>query len=246
MIDLFFSALLVGFFAQIIDGALGMGYGVLTNTFLLQFGLTPAVASANVHLAELFNTGVSGLSHWKMGNVDWALFKKLIIPGMLGGILGAYVLTEIPGDVIKPFVSVYLLLLGAYILWKAFKLLELRNVTTKIKRLAFVGGFFDAIGGGGWGPIVTSTLLARGNHPRFTIGSVNTTEFFVTGAQSLAFVLTLGFVGWNLIGGLIIGGVIAAPLGALVCKKISAKSLMLLVGSLIVVLNLWSLLRLFI
>ena len=227
----------VGFIAQLIDGALGMGYGVTSNSFLLGIGIPPAAASASVHAAEICTSGVSGFSHWKLGNIDKKLFLKLLIPGMIGGMLGAYILVSVPGKTIKPFIAVYLLLMGVIILRKAFIKIEERVVTTAIAPLGFVGGILDAIGGGGWGPIVTSTLIARGNNPRLTIGTINLVEFFVTVAESVAFILTIGLVHWKIIMGLIIGGVIAAPMGALLCKKLPTKTLLIMVGTLIIVLS---------
>ena len=229
---------LVGFIAQIIDGALGMAYGVSSNTFLLSIGLPPAAASASVHMAEVFTTGISGISHWKLGNIDWKLVKRLLVPGVIGGVSGAYLLTSIDGDVIKPFISAYLLIMGVIILVKAFnyKPKPQNGVhTARVSALGLVGGFFDAIGGGGWGPIVTTTLVARGKNARMTIGSVNFSEFFVTLAESITFVLTLSFLGyWQVILGLLLGGVIAAPLAAVLTKKMPAKVLMFIVGLLIV------------
>jgi len=230
----------VGFFAQIIDGAMGMAYGVSSNAFLLSLGIPPAAASASVHMAEVVTTGVSGLSHWRLGNINWKLVRRLLIPGVLGGIVGAYLLTSIDGNVIKPYISAYLLIMGIVILVKAF-----RNPTpsngehgTPTSLLGLVGGFFDAIGGGGWGPLVTTTLVARGDNPRFTIGSVNFSEFFVTLATSITFVLTLSFSQyWQIILGLLIGGVIAAPLAAVMARKLPIKALMILVGLLIIFLS---------
>lgn len=234
-----FIYILVGFVAQMIDGALGMAYGVSSNTFLLSVGIPPAAASASVHMAEVFTTGVSGLSHWRLGNLDKALIKRLLIPGVIGGVLGAYILSSIPGDVIKPFISAYLMIMGIVIIAKALrKNSEINHVTSHIVPLGLVGGFFDAIGGGGWGPIVTTTLVARGNHPRFTIGSVNFAEFFVTLAESVTFILTIGLEFWKIIVGLLIGGVIAAPLAAMVVKKLPTRLLMALVGVLIILLSL--------
>lgn len=230
----------VGFLAQIIDGAMGMAYGVSSNAFLLSLGIPPAAASASVHMAEVVTTGVSGFSHWRLGNVNWKLVRRLLIPGVLGGIAGAYLLTSIDGNVIKPYISTYLLIMGIVILVKAF-----RNPTpsvgehgTPTSLLGLVGGFFDAIGGGGWGPLVTTTLVARGDNPRFTIGSVNFSEFFVTLATSITFVLTLSFSQyWQIILGLLIGGVIAAPLAAFMARKLPIKALMILVGLLIIFLS---------
>ena len=229
---------LVGFIAQMIDGALGMAYGVSSNTFLLSIGLPPAAASASVHMAEVVTTGVSGISHWKLGNIDWKLVKRLLVPGVLGGIAGAYMLTTIDGDVIKPYISGYLLIMGLIILWKAFRYEAKPHNgvhTARVSVLGVIGGFFDAIGGGGWGPIVTTTLVARGKDARLTIGSVNFSEFFVTFAESVTFVLTLNFVEyWQVILGLLVGGVIAAPMAAVLTKKLPAKTLMFIVGLLIV------------
>lgn len=231
--------MLVGFIAQLIDGALGMAYGVSSTTFLLSLGIPPAAASASVHMSEIFTTGVSGLAHWRLRNIDTKLVKKLVIPGVVGGILGAYILVNIDGNLIKPFVSAYLLIMGIIILVKAFSPKQKLQEPRHIRLLGLVGGFFDAIGGGGWGPIVTTTLVARGNHPRATIGSVNFTEFFVTLAQSVTFILTLSFVAyWKIILGLLLGGVIAAPIAALATKHIPLKYLMLMVGIVIILLSL--------
>ena len=167
---------LVGFVAQMIDGALGMAYGVSSNTFLLSVGIPPAAASASVHMAEGVTTGISGLSHWRLGNIDWNLVKRLALPGVLGGIAGAYLLTSIDGNVLKPFISAYLLIMGVIILIKAFNGKHEPKETKHLGILGIIGGFFDAIGGGGWGPIVTTTLVARGKHPRYAIGSVNFSE----------------------------------------------------------------------
>ncbi len=220
-----------------IDGALGMAYGVSSTTVLLSMGVPPATASASVHTAEVFTTGVSGLSHLKLGNVNKNLFWKLLVPGAIGGALGAYILTSIPERMIKPFVAFYLLVMGIVILRKAFRKIRESNVTTRLFSLGLVGGFFDAIGGGGWGPIVTSTLVAKGHNPRFTIGSVNLAEFFVTVTEVAAFLATIGLIQWEVIAGLIVGGVMAAPLAAYVCKKLSSRTLMIIVGTLIIALS---------
>ena len=233
---------LVGFLAQTIDGALGMAYGVSSNTFLLSLGIPPAAASASVHMAEVVTTGISGVSHWRLGNVDWKLVKRLLIPGVLGGVAGAYLLTSLDGDVIKPWIAGYLLIMGAVIIYKALTTIP-RNTPDeyhgpRISLLGLFGGFCDAIGGGGWGPVVTSTLVARGKYPRMTIGSVNFSEFFITLAESVTFVLTLTFSEyWQIILGLLIGGAIAAPLAARMTAKLPLKALMILVGALIIILS---------
>ena len=236
--------IIVGFVAQVIDGALGMAYGVSSTTVLLSMGIPPAAASASVHAAEMFTTAVSGLSHLGLGNVDVHLFKKLVIPGVIGGVLGAYVLTTVPENTIKPFVAFYLLMMGLVILGKALKRIQETGVKTKLVPLGAVGGFLDAVGGGGWGPVVTSTLVARGNNPRLTIGSVNLAEFFVTVAESVAFFLTIGLVYWKIIVGLLIGGVLAAPLAAYICKRLPSRALMVILGTLIVLLSTRTLLSL--
>lgn len=228
-----FFFMLVGFVAQMVDGALGMAYGVTSNSILLTIGVTPAAASASVHFAEVVTTAVSGISHYGLGNVSMALIKKLVIPGVIGGAIGAYLLSSVDAKWIKPGVAAYLAVIGLTILYKAFRSPVERHVDTMIAPLGLAGGFFDAIGGGGWGPIVTSTLVARGNNPRFAIGSVNTSEFFVTLAQSIVFFITLGVMTWKIVLGLLIGGVIAAPMAALLCKRIPYKVLMVMVGLLI-------------
>jgi len=235
----------VGFFAQIIDGALGMAYGVTATTFLLSIGIPPAAASAGVHTAEIFTSGVSGLSHLKFGNVDKSLFKRLLIPGIIGGVLGAYILTSVSVKIIKPLVAVYLLLMGLFIIRRAVRKIGEEKAVKNVFSLGIAGGFFDAIGGGGWGPIVTSTLVARGTNPRFSIGSVNLAEFFVTIAEVATFFTLVGSVQyWQVILGLIIGGVIAAPLAAYVCKKLPSRLLMVIVGVLIVLLSIRTILSL--
>lgn len=238
--------MLVRFIAQMIDGALGMAYGVSSNTFLLSLGIPPAAASASVHMAEVVTTGISGLSHWRLGNIDWDLVKKLAIPGVLGGIAGAYLLASIDEDMLKPFISAYLLIMGVIILIKAFNGKHEPKETKYLGILGVVSGFFDAIGGGGWGPIVTTTLVARGKHPRYAIGSVNFSEFFVTFAESVTFVLTLSFLGyWQIILGLLIGGAIAAPVAAIVARKLPVRALMFIVGALIVGLSIRTIVQAF-
>lgn len=236
----FLVYVLVGFLAQMIDGALGMAYGVSSNTFLLSVGIPPATASASVHMAEVVTTGISGIAHWRLGNIDWKLVKRLLIPGVIGGVTGAYLLTSIPGDIIKPIVSAYLLVMGGVIIYKAFNLKEFKPKEhgRRVSLLGLVGGFFDAIGGGGWGPIVTTTLVARGKEPRLAIGSVNFSEFFVTFSESVTFVLALSFSEyWQIIAGLLVGGAIAAPIAAVLAKKLPVKALMIFVGVVIIILS---------
>lgn len=232
----------VGFIAQTIDGALGMAYGVSSNTFLLSLGIPPAAASASVHMAEVVTTGISGFSHWRLGNVDWKLVRRLLIPGVIGGVAGAYLLTSIDGNILKPYIAAYLILMGGVIIYKALTIKPRTKPDEyhgpRISWLGVLGGFCDAIGGGGWGPVVTSTLVARGKFARTTIGSVNFSEFFVTLSQSVVFVLTLSFSEyWQIILGLLIGGGIAAPLAARMTKRLPLKTLMIMVGVLIILLS---------
>lgn len=235
-----FLYVLAGFTAQMIDGALGMAYGVTATTFLLSFGVTPAASSASVHASEVFTSGVSGLMHLKFGNVNNKLFKSLLIPGVIGAILGAYILSSFEqyNYIIKPLVSGYTLILGIIIIFKALKKDSVRQKIKRIFPLAAVGGFLDSIGGGGWGPIVSSTLIARGRNPRYTIGSVNLAEFFIALSSSLTFVTIIGLTHWSIIAGLIIGGVIAAPIAAYIANKIPTKSIMILVGIVVIILSL--------
>ncbi|SEA48720.1 sulfite exporter TauE/SafE family protein [Nitrosospira multiformis] len=242
--SIFWNAAIVGFFAQVVDGALGMAYGVTATTFLLASGATPGVASASVHIAEIFTTGVSGISHVKFGNVNKDLFVRLLVPGILGSILGAVLVTQVDGALFKPYVSVYLLLLGIYILSKAFRSLRLRkNPPKHVGKLALFGGFVDAAGGGGWGPVVTSTLVSTGNDPRTTIGSVNFAEFFLTLTGAAVFTLLMETNTWPIIAGLVFGGLFAAPFAAVLCKKLHAKTLLILVGSLIIITSLYNVYR---
>ncbi|HWH17578.1 MAG TPA: sulfite exporter TauE/SafE family protein [Allosphingosinicella sp.] len=221
----------IGFAAQLIDGALGMAFGVISNTLLISIGVPPALASSRVHTVEVFTTGVSGVSHILHRNVDWALFARLMIPGVIGGILGAYVLTAFPADTARPFVLAYLSLVGLYLLWRALRHEHEERKPRVIAPLGLVGGFLDAAGGGGWGPIVTSNLLVQGANPRKVIGTVNTSEFFLAITISATFIATLGFgaLGGATLG-LLIGGIVAAPLGAHVAKRVPAKGLMIMVG----------------
>jgi uncharacterized membrane protein YfcA len=229
-----------GFIAQMIDGALGMAYGVTATTFLLSVGITPAAASASVHASEVFTSGVSGYMHLKFGNVNSKLFKTLVIPGVIGAILGAYVLSSLEdyAGYIKPIVSIYTLFLGAIIIRKALIKRQEKRQLKRVGWLALFGGYLDSVGGGGWGPIVSSTLIASGRHPKYTIGSVNLTEFFVSLASSITFFTVIGLGYWDVIIGLILGGVIAAPIAARLANKLPVKSMMILVGIVIIIVSL--------
>lgn len=241
--DAFWLAAGVGLFAQIIDGALGMAYGITATTFLLSTGVPPAAASASVHMAEIFTTGFSGISHWRFGNVDKALFKRLLIPGMVGAVTGAWIITSVDGNAIKPWISAYLVIMGLYVLSKAFRTIKRRTEPPKhVAALALTGGFVDSVGGGGWGPVVTSSLIGTGQDPRTTIGSVNAAEFFLSIAGGVSFAILIGFTHWEVIAGLVVGGLFAAPFAAWLCKRLHARTLLILVGTLITLIstfNLW-------
>lgn len=241
----FLLYVVAGFAAQVVDGALGMAYGVTASSLLLSFGMLPAMTSATVHAAECVTTGASALSHHAFANVSGVLFRRLVVPGVIGAVTGAYILATLPGDAVKPFVAIYLIVMGGVIVLKAIRALAPRAVTTRLVPLGFAGALVDAIGGGGWGPIVTGTLLARGNDIRQTVGSVNAVEFFVTGAASVTFVLTLGVTNWPIIGALALGGLLAAPLGAWICTRAPLRPFMLLVGVLVITLSVRTLLRYF-
>lgn len=231
----FLTLMAVGFAAQLVDGALGMAFGLISTTALLALGLPPAHASAAVHAAEIATTGASGVAHAAHRNIDRRLFPALCVAGVIGGVAGAYLLSNIDGRAIRPFIAVYLFLAGCLILLKAARL-GIRDLSRPPRHLAplgLVGGFLDAIGGGGWGPVVTSTLIGAGQAPRKVIGSVNAAEFFVTVAISITFLLELGLNHLEEILGLIAGGMLAAPLGAWLVKWLRPRLLMAMVGVLI-------------
>jgi uncharacterized membrane protein YfcA len=233
--------LLAGFLAQLVDGALGMGYGVTSATILLTAGVSPAAMSGSIHTAEMFASGASGYSHYKFGNVNKKLFKALVIPGVIGAVLGAILLAKY-GDThtpyLRPIIATYTMLLGLRILWNAFKKEQKKKKFKHYGWLAGFGGFLDSFGGGGWGPIVTTTLITKGRSPRFVIGSVSLTEFFVTLASAFTFFTLLGVTHWQVIVALVVGGLLAAPLAAKLAGKLPRKTSLILLGLLVIF---WSL-----
>ncbi len=236
----FWQSVLVGFVAQLVDGALGMAYGLVSTSFLLAFGVPPAAASAAVHTAEMFTTGASGAAHIWRRNVQWDLVWRLAPAGIVGGIGGALTLSYLPIAIMKPIVSVYLLCMGAFVLVLAMRGPQAPPEKPKgVRRVGLVGGFLDAAGGGGWGPIVTTTLLGRGHAPRQAVGSVNTSEFLVTAAISASFFFALGSVRWTDIIGLLIGGVVAAPIAAFAVSVVRPRVLMATIGCFVVSLAIW-------
>jgi uncharacterized membrane protein YfcA len=211
-----------------------MAFGVISNTLLISLGVAPAAASAGVHTVETFTTCVSGLSHIAHRNVDWKLLARLALPGIVGAVLGAYVLTQIDAGTAKPFVLAYLAAIGLFLTWRGVRYPPHHKPARIVEPLGFVGGFLDAAGGGGWGPVVTGNLLAQGAEPRRTIGTVNSAEFLVTLTSAITFVAALGWATFTAATlGLLIGGIIAAPLGAWLVKRISPKPLLVMVGILL-------------
>ena len=206
---------MVGFLAQIVDGALGMAFGLISNTLLVAvLGLTPAAGSASVHLVEVFTTAASGISHALHRNIDWKLFARIAIPGVIGGVAGAYLLTHIDGSIAKPLVMAYLAAIGVYLLYRSRRSVQPHRQPKVIAPLGLVGGFLDAAGGGGWGPVVTSNLLLQGATPRTTIGTVNAAKFVLTLAVSATFIVEMGLTAFTVATcGLLIGGFAAAPVG---------------------------------
>ncbi|MBL0355593.1 MAG: TSUP family transporter [Chitinophagaceae bacterium] len=231
---------LAGFLAQLVDGALGMGYGVTSASILLSTGVNPAAISGSIHTAEMFASGASGYSHYKFGNVNKKLFKTLVIPGVIGAIAGAFLLVflgEKYSNYIRPIMACYTLFLGVKILFNAFRKLNPQKKFRNFIPLAGAGGFLDSFGGGGWGPIVTTTLITNGRSPRFVIGTVSLTEFFVTLASAFSFFILLGVTHLQTIVALIIGGFVAAPLAAKLAGKLPRKTSFILLGVLVII---WS------
>jgi siroheme synthase-like protein len=241
---LFYWFLGAGFVFAMVDGAIGMSYGVTSASFSLAMGLPPASASMAIHISEVMSNGIAGWMHYRMGNVNWKLFKILIIPAIIGAVLGAYILSSLEhySSYVKPVVAVYTLFLGGVILMKAFNI-KRKKAEHKIKRigfLGFVGGFIDAAFGGGWGSIVLSSLIAGGRHPLFSLGTVKISRFFIATLSSLTFFTMLGGKYWEAVLGLIIGSALASPIAAKVSNKISAKTIMVAVGIIVMAVSLRS------
>lgn len=243
----FYYFLGAGFVFAMIDGAIGMSYGVTSTTFSLSMGITPATASMGVHLSEILSNGIAGWMHYRMGNINWKLFKMLLVPGIIGAVMGAYILSSLEhySAYTKPFVSLYTLILGIVIFNKALKTGKKRT-TAKIKRiglLGFGGGFIDAVGGGGWGSIVLSTLIAGGRHPRFSLGTVKLSRFFIALMSSLTFITMLNGARWEAVSGLVIGSALASPIAAKISNKISAKAIMMAVAVIVILISIRAILK---
>ena len=237
--DLFFWALLFGSIAALIDGSLGMAYGVTGTAFLLGYGISPIKAVAYIHIAEIFVSGSSGLNHWKIGNVDTKLFKKLLIPGIIGAIIGALIITKINIPYLSIVISVYLLCMGIFLIVKAYAKIKLqfKQKNSVVIPLAVTGGFVDGAGGGGWGPVVTTSLLGGKMMPKKVIGTVNASEFFINLASATAFLFLVKVTDWEALAGLIIGGFLITPYAAKTTSRMSVKMILTVVGCLITALS---------
>ncbi len=237
--DLFFWALLFGSIAALIDGSLGMAYGVTGTAFLLGYGISPIKAVAYIHIAEIFVSGSSGLNHWRIGNVDIKLFKKLLIPGIIGAILGALIITKIKIPYLSIVISIYLLFMGIFLIAKAYAKIKLqfKQKNSVVIPLAVTGGFVDGAGGGGWGPVVTTSLLGGKMMPKKVIGTVNASEFFINLASATAFLFLVKVTDWEALAGLIIGGFLITPYAAKATSRMSVKMILTVVGCLITALS---------
>lgn len=239
----FLFSILIGFAAQTVGSSLGMAYSVTCSSVLLAMGISPAMVSASVHTSEVVNRLVSGLSHFRFGNVDPKIFKKLALYGMLGAFIGAFVLTSLPVKLMRPMIAGMLLLMGLRILLTGLWQPKIRHRETRLGPLGFIGGFVDVIGGGGWGPVVTSTLIMRGNQTHIVVGSINFAKFFVAVVESATLIILLKTPQWDIIAGLITGGVLAAPMAAWSCRKIPPRVMTTLVGALVCALSIRTLVR---
>lgn len=246
--DLFFWALLFGAVAALIDGSLGMAYGVTGTAFLLGYGISPVKAVAYIHIAEIFVSGSSGLNHWKIGNIDTKLFKKLLIPGIIGAILGALIIAKVKIPYLSIIISIYLLFMGIFLVAKAYSKIKLqfKQNNSVVIPLAVTGGFVDGAGGGGWGPVVTTSLLGGKMEPKKVIGTVNASEFFINLASAVSLLFLVKVTDWEALAGLIIGGFLVAPFAARVTSKMSVKMILTFVGLLITVISLRKIFNFFI
>lgn len=239
----FYWFIAIGLVAQLVDGALGMAFGLVSSSVLLSMGLPPAAVSASVHAAEVVTTGVSGASHAYFRNIDKRLFWQLTLSGAAGGIIGAYALTRLPGEALRPFVYAYLLVLALLILLRAAGRLLPKREIRRVPVLGFFAGLLDASGGGGWGPLATSTLLASGGQARTTIGTVNAAEFVITLAVSSTFLLTIGLQHLEIVLGLLVGGALAAPLAAWLVRHVRERVVLVAVGLLVLCISSYHIVR---
>ncbi|AHF16569.1 ABC transporter permease [Niabella soli DSM 19437] len=240
---LFYWMLLVGFLAEIVAGSMGMGYGVICTTILLMLNVAPPIVSASIHSAESFTTAAGSISHFKLGNVNKKLTKALAIPAVIGAVIGALTLSylgERDARITKPFIAAYTLYLGVRILMNTFnkKKKKITSKKTNITALGLAGGFIDSFGGGGWGPLVTGTFIKNGRSPRYVIGSSTVAKFILTLTSAITFVFTLGIQHWNIVAGLLIGGIVTAPFSAMLTSKLPTKKMFVVVGVLVITMSL--------
>ena len=236
---LFYWMLLVGFAAEVVAGSMGMGYGVICTTILLILNVSPPVISASIHSAESFTSAAGSISHWQLGNINKKLARALAIPAIFGAIIGALLLSYVGeryAKITKPFIAVYTMYLGIRILQNAFKKTEVnqKKKATKITVLALIGGFIDSFGGGGWGPLVTGTFIKNGHTPRYVIGSSTFAKCILTVASAITFIFTIGIQHWNIVAGLLIGGIVTAPFSAMLTAKLPAKKMFTAVGIVVI------------
>jgi uncharacterized protein len=236
---LFYWMLLVGFAAEIVAGSMGMGYGVICTTILLILNVPPPVISASIHSAESFTSAAGSISHWQLGNINKKLAKSLAIPAIIGAVVGALLLSYVGeryAKITKPFIAVYTMYLGIRILQNAFKKREInqKKKATKITALALIGGFIDSFGGGGWGPLVTGTFIKNGHTPRYVIGSSTLAKCVLTVASAVTFIFTIGIHHWNIVAGLLIGGIVTAPFSAMLTAKLPTKKMFIAVGIVVI------------
>lgn len=240
---LFYWMLLTGFVAEIVAGSMGMGYGVICTTILLMLNVPPPVVSASIHSAESFTTAAGSISHFKLGNVNKKLIKALALPAIIGAVIGALLLTYVGekyAAITKPFIAAYTLYLGVRILTNVFKSKERRieKKKTNIPLLGLVGGFIDSFGGGGWGPLVTGTFIKNGRTPRYVVGSSTVAKFILTVTSAVTFIFTIGIHHWNIVAGLLIGGIITAPFSAMLTSRLPVWKMFFVVGVLVIVMSL--------
>ncbi len=236
---LFYWMLLVGFIAEVVAGSMGMGYGVICTTVLLVLNVPPPIISASIHSAESFTSAAGTISHWQLGNINKKLVKALAIPAIIGAITGALLLTYVGehyAKATKPFIAVYTMYLGIRILQNAFKKRDRKGKekTTKITALGFIGGFIDSFGGGGWGPLVTGTFIKNGHTPRYVIGSSTFAKCLLTVASAITFIFTIGIQHWNIVAGLLIGGIVTAPFSAMLTAKLPTRKMFIAVGIVVI------------
>ena len=231
--------LLVGFAAEVVAGSMGMGYGVICTTILLILNVPPPVISASIHSAESFTSAAGTISHWQLGNINKKLVKALAIPAIIGAVLGALALSYVGeryAKITKPFIAVYTMYLGIRILQNAFKKRAIndKKSATNITRLGLIGGFIDSFGGGGWGPLVTGTFIKNGHTPRYVIGSSTFAKCLLTVASAITFIFTIGIQHWNIVAGLLIGGIVTAPFSAMLTAKLPTKKMFIAVGIVVI------------